>query len=269
MRQCEYFLVEYVPSALQNSRAPIGVILLEETGRLVRYGLTRNWRTLRCLDPSADSAILEALPAHFDALVGESASEPGGGGEDLRRRLLTMAENDSGTVQISLPRGVETADPAQEFDRLFAQHVERRRAVAPPSEPRAGSRRWIQARLRESLERHDLWDRLNKNVSVEEFTAPGDSFRIDLCYRPNGVTKYLHALSLEQDWNQAKVLSYTFWRIRQRVPATLTAVVTDANPTQPAAQSCRQILAESQIALQPLAGLDGFLEGVRADMQHP
>ena len=129
MRQCEYFLVEYVPSALQDSRAPIGVILLDETGRLVRYGLTRDWRTLRCLDPNADSVLLEALPAYFDALVTESPSEPGGRGEDLRRRLLTMAENDSGTVQISLPRGVEATDPAQEFDRLFAQHVDRRRAI--------------------------------------------------------------------------------------------------------------------------------------------
>ena len=267
MRQCEYFLVEYVPSALQKSRLPIGVILLEETGRLVRYGLTRNWRTLRCLDPSADPALLEALPAYFDELVGESAAA-GGGGEGLRRRLLTMAENDSGTVQISLPRGVETVDPAQEFDRLFAEHVERRRAIAVPAGPRAGSRRWIQARLRESLERHDLWDRFQKNVSVEEFTAPGDSFRIDFGYRPNGVTKYLHALSLEQDWNQVKVLSYTFWRIRQHVPATLTAIVTDANPTQPAAQSCCQILAEAQIALQPLAGLEGFLNEVREEMQH-
>jgi hypothetical protein len=268
MRQCEYFLVEYVPSALQNSRAPIGVLLLDETGKLVRQGLTRDWRPLRCLDSSADPALLEALPTYFDELAGEGAAKRGTGGEDLRKRLLAMADNDRGTVQISQPRGVKTDDPAREFDRLFAEHVERRRPGRPgPAGPRAGSRRWIQARLREALERHALWDRFRKSVSVEEFTAAGDSFRIDLSYRPNGVTKYLHALSLERDWNQAKVLSYTFWRIRQRLPAVLTAIVADAEPKQPAAQSCRRILAESEIAIQPLAGLDGFLAGVEKEMQ--
>lgn len=267
MTQCEYFLVEYVPSAVQEWRVPIGVILLEESGRLVRWGFTRNWRTIRCLDPGADRILLETLPAYFEEMVREAAAGSRQAGASLRRRLLTMAENDSGTVQVSFPRGVESADPAQEFERLFTEHVERRPPVSPQKEPRTGGRRWLQARVRDALERHKLWDRFHKNIPVEEFTAPGDAFRIDFAYRPNGVTNYLHALSLEHDWNQAKVLSYTFWRIRQRIPATLTAIVADAEPAQPGAQSCRQILAESQIALQPLAGLDAFLDEVRSAIQ--
>ncbi len=260
----EYFLVQYVPSTCQDLRVPIGVFLLETSGRLVRYGLTTDWRVLRCLDPAADRAFLEMLPGHFAQLVKESSQEPTG--TSLRQRLLGMAENESGAVELSLPRGLETSDPEQEFDRLYAEHVERRRAAPSAAPPRQGSRRWIQERLQESLKRHNLWDRLSRNVSVEAFTAPGDGFRIDFAYRPNGMTHYLHALALDHDWNQAKVLSYTFGRIRQRIPARLTALVGESDPARPAARSCRQILLESGIALQPLPGLDGFLDGVRQEM---
>lgn len=272
MELCEYFLVHYVPSPLADARVAIGLFLFESPARLVRYGLARDWRTVRCLDPGADPALLQTLPGHFEQLVAESTAGEAGrdhsAGEILRGLLLGMGENHSGTLQISAPRGVETDDPEQEFERLFAEHVERRHPAISRLLPREGSRRWVHARLQEALERHQLWDRLQKSVPVEEFTAPGDGFRIDFGYRPNGVAKYLHALSLEHDWNQAKVLSYTFWRIRQRAPATLTAIVADSSPALPSAQSCRRILEESQIALQPLSTLDGFLEGVRQEL-HP
>lgn len=271
LEPCEYFLIQYAPSALDELRVPIGVILLGGSGRLVRCELSKNWRTLRCLDPSADRAFLEALPAHFAELVKEGSSAQTAGDSPLRDRLLWMAENDSGTVQVSQPRGVETADPQAEFERLFREHVERRRPVAPESAatetPRQGSRRWILGRLRESLERHQLWDRLSRNVPVAEFTAPGDGFRIDFSWQPNGTANYLHALALEHDWNQAKVLSYTAWRIRQRIRARVTAVVADTDSPRPAAESCRRLLMDSGIALQPLHQLDGFLEGVRREMR--
>jgi hypothetical protein len=267
MKPYEYFLVQYAPSTCQDLRVPIGVFLLETSGRLVRYGLTANWRALRCLDPAVDRAFLETLPAYFAQIVREGSQETPD--TALRERLLWMAENVSGSLQLSLPRGVETSDPEQEFDRLYAEYVERRRAASSAAQPRPGSRRWIQGRLQESLQRHDLLDRGSRNVSVDEFTAPGDGFRIDFAYRPNGMTHYLHALALDHDWNQAKVLSYTFGRIRQRLPARLTAIVGESDPARPAAQSCRQILLDSGIALQPLPGLDGFLDTVRQEWPAP
>jgi hypothetical protein len=101
---------------------------------------------------------------------------------------------------------------------------------------------------------------------VEEFTAPGDRFQIDFSYRPNGVTKYLHALSLEGDANHAKALSYTFARIRARIPAALTAVVADSGPRLPAAESCRQILLDSGIAIHPLVSLDALMDQMQQEL---
>jgi len=122
-----------------------------------------------------------------------------------------MEQDYAGSLQISPARGVRTFDPEQELERLFEEHVARRRPLHAPPALRVGSRPWVRAELSEALRRHNLWDRFEKDISVEQFTAPGDGFRIDFGYRPNGVPQYLHALSLERDWTQAKLLSYTFW----------------------------------------------------------
>ena len=37
MHQCEYFLVQYVPSPGGELRLPIGLVLLEGNGKLVRF----------------------------------------------------------------------------------------------------------------------------------------------------------------------------------------------------------------------------------------
>lgn len=267
IKNCEYLLVRYAPSMLRETSVVIGLFLFEASDRLVRYRITSDWRQLRCLDPEADLTLLEALSAYFERLAGEVPvpGEVSGKGR-LYPQLLRMQEEYSGSIQISLPRGVETADPEEEFERLFAEYVERPRPAKPALRLREGSRPWVHARLREELERHNLMEAMMRDVPVERFTAPGDAFRIDFAYRPNGVTKYLHALSLERDWNQAKLLSYTFWRIRQHTEARMTAIVSDADPALPAVQGCRRILSEAQIVIQPLSQLNPFLEEIRGEL---
>ena len=267
LKNCQYLLVEYAPSALRETRLPIGLFLFEASGRLVKHAVTRDWRQLRCLHPQADFRLLESLAGYFDQLVAESAvREAASGGTPAAagfyEQLRQMQQDYSGTLQISLPRGVRTASPEQEFERLFQEHVARPRASQEKRPLREGSRPWIHARLRQALQRRSLWDRLSKDVPVEQFTAAGDGFRIDFGYRPNGVTKYLHAISLERDLNQSKLLSYTFWRIRQTTEARMTAIVADGDSALPMVRSCRQILAGGGIAIQPLSGIDSFLDGV-------
>jgi len=58
MKPCEYFLVEYVPFPRAELRLPIGLILLEQGGGLVRHAMTPDWRAVRCLDPRADMTLL-------------------------------------------------------------------------------------------------------------------------------------------------------------------------------------------------------------------
>lgn len=269
-KNCEYLLAYYAPSALRETRIAIGLFLFEESGRLVGHRMTEDWRTVRCLDPQADLAMLGNLSAHFERLAAESiapiaTSGPPLLGEQLYERLRRMEEEFAGALQISPARGVQTNDPELELDRLFEQYIAPRQPVRPRLPLRSGSRSWVRAQLTDAIRRHGLWDRFERDVSVEQFTAPGDGFRIDFRYRPNGVMQYLHALSLERDWTQAKLLGYTYWRIREKTEARLTAIVTDADPALPAAESCRRILTEAHIALEPLSHLDMFLESVRQE----
>ena len=93
LKNCEYFLVEYAPTALRDTRVSIGLFLFEASGRLVRHALTRDWRQLRCLDPQADVQLLESLPGYFDQLVGESAVHHPPEGPKLR---IAPGPNDTG-----------------------------------------------------------------------------------------------------------------------------------------------------------------------------
>jgi hypothetical protein len=263
MKKCEYLLAQYAPGPASDLRLAIGLFLFEG-GRLVRMRMAQNWRRVRCLDPRADVEFLAAIPEYFEALAAEHAAALP---ESFRDALLRASQRELGSIRISGPRGVETDDPANEFERLFQEHVEpasaRRRSLST-SASRPGSRRWIHGQLLDGLRRHDLLDRVQRNVPVGEFTAPGDAFRIDFSYRPNGITSYLHAISLSHDWNQAKVLSYTFARIRQRQPAALIAVVADEH--EPEAGNCGRILLAGGAVLQPVSGLDAFLKRMRAEL---
>ena len=267
---CEYFLAYYVPSALRETRVAIGLVLFEETGRLVGHRFTQDWRAVRCLDPQADVSLLSLVAAQFEDLADEAVdASPDSGSnlfpESFSGKLRRMEQDFAGSLQLSPPRGVLTHNPEQELERLFAEYIAPRRAVRLPPVLRSGTRPWVRAQLAEAVRRHGLWERFERDVSVEQFTAPGDGFRIDFSFRPNGVVQYLHALSLERDWTQAKLLGYTYWRIREKTNARLTAVVADADPALPAVESCRRILTEAQIAVEPLSRVDAFLEGVSSE----
>ena len=269
-KNCEYVLTYYAPSALRETRIAIGLFLFEESGRLVGHRMTEDWRPVRCLDPQADLTMLGSLSAHFERLAAESIEPLTDAGippseQPLYERLRRMEEEFAGALQISPARGVQTNDPELELDRLFEQYIAPRQPLRSRLPLRAGSRSWVRAQLTDAIRRHGLWNRFERDVSVEQFTAPGDGFRLDFRFQPNGVPQYLHALSLERDWTQAKLLGYTCWRIREKTEARLTAVVADADPALPAVESCRRILTEAQIAVEPLSRLDPFLEAVRQE----
>ena len=67
-RACEFHLLRYVPDAVRNEYVHIGVILREQGGgegaaipEPARVQFTRDWRRVRCLDPEADTALLEGM----------------------------------------------------------------------------------------------------------------------------------------------------------------------------------------------------------------
>lgn len=196
-RGCEFCLLRYVPDAVRNEYVHIGVILRDQESRTVEVRFTRDWRRVRCLDPDADTALLEGLESELRRRL------QGEGSADLLRLLeeslslsVQMTEAKAYLAE-SLPAGVE------ELMRLYVE--------APPRErlPRLSGRAAIQARMRAEFEHAGVWDLMRKRIAASEYTRPGDPLRIDAGYRPNGIVRMFHAVSLEAGVEMAKVLAFS------------------------------------------------------------
>jgi len=232
-RACEFQLLRYVPDAVRNEYVHIGVILREhgsQDGAEVRF--TRDWRRVRCLDPDADTALLEGMESE---LKRRFQAEPDGG----LMRLLTEALSLS--VQMTEPKAYLAESIPAGVEELMRLYVE-----PPPREkvPRLSGRAAIQARMRTEFERAGVWELMRKRIAASEYTRPGDPMRIDVGYRPNGQIKMFHAVSLEPGVEMAKVLAFSASSLRagvervEKAELELTAVIepwarlgaTDAEP---------------------------------------
>src|ERR1039458_8337016 len=87
-RECEFQLLRYVPDAVRNEYVHIGVILREaatedQPGR-TRIRLTRGWRLVRCLDPDADTGLLEGMESELRRRLGDPPLDQGAPGRLMR-----------------------------------------------------------------------------------------------------------------------------------------------------------------------------------------
>ena len=83
--------------------------------------------------------------------------------------------------------------------------------VDPPARERTqrlSGRAAIQARMRSEFERAGVWELMRKRIAASEYTRPGDPLRIDAGYRPNGIIRMFHAVTLEPGVEMAKVLAF-------------------------------------------------------------
>ena len=222
-RPCEFQLLRYVPDALRNEYVHIGVILREQGGgEPVQVRFTRDWRRVRCLDPDTDTVLLENMETDLRRLF---QHDPDG---KLKRILdeslslnVQMTEPKAYLAE-SIPAGVE------ELMRLYVDPPARERAQ------RISGRAGIQARMRTEFERAGVWDLLRKRIAASDYTRPGDPLRIDVGYRPNGVIRMFHAVSLEPGVEMAKVLAFSAARLTagvervEKATLELTAIIEPA-----------------------------------------
>ena len=196
-RGCEFYLIRYVPDAVRNEYVHIGVILRDRESRTVEVRFTRDWRRVRCLDSDADTTLLEGMESDLRSRLQAERST------DLMRLLeeslslsVQMTEAKAYLAE-SLPAGVE------ELMRLYVDPPVRERL------PRLSGRAAIQARMRAEFEHAGVWDLMRKRIAASEYTRPGDPLRIDAGYRPNGIVRMFHAVSLEPGVEMAKVLAFS------------------------------------------------------------
>ena len=221
-RECEFQLLRYVPDSVRNEYVHIGVLLREQGSGHTEVRFTRDWRRVRCLDPDADTALLEGME---NELRSRLESEAGG---KLKRIL---EESLSLNVQMSEPKGyLAESLPAgmEELMRLYVELLPKERAS------RLSGRAAIHARMRSEFEHAGVWDLLRKRIAASEYTRPGDPLQIDVGYRPNGVIRMFHAVSLDPGLETAKVLAFSAAGLRagvervEKAQLELTAVIEPA-----------------------------------------
>lgn len=226
-KQCEFQLIRYVPDPVKNEFVNIGVVLREAGGEgsaAVRF--TRDWRRVRSIDSDADTAMLEALESEISLRLAERRQAKTEGSE---KPLLDILDDSlSNSLQIterkaflaeSFPAGLE------QLLNLYVETARRERAS------RHGGRAAIQASMQSHFERAGVWKLMRKRIAAANYTRPGDPLRIDCAYRPNGVVRMFHAVSLDTDLEAAKVLAFGSRSIREGVARVekasleLTAIV--------------------------------------------
>ena len=236
-RQCEFFLLRYVPDAVKDEFVNLGVVLYE-AGQAGQAGFadvrfTRDWRRVRCLDPDVDVEMLEALEREIRERLAE-------GGEGRRWLLGKMEDAFSNAIRLTPAKAVLAESPQAEMEKLAQLYLERTRR----GERHSSGRQQVFGRMRDEFERHGVWQFMRKAIAAAEYTHRGDPLKIDCGYAPqtnggeggwraDGRIKLFHALSLEAEVNAAKVLAFSFPQLRaglqrvERAQAELTAIVED------------------------------------------
>lgn len=208
-RQCEFFLLKYVPDPVRDEFVHVGVIVRERDGDGLRTAVkfTADWRRVRCLDPDADTAMLEGLEAE---LRRRFEAEPEG-------NLFHVLE-DSFSNSVQMTRGkaylAESMDAGvAELMRIYVDPLKRERAA------RLTGRAAVQAAMRGEFERVGVWELMRKRIAAAQYTRPGDPLRIDAGYRADGpdsgLVRMFQAVSLDavglsgQGLEAAKALAFS------------------------------------------------------------
>jgi hypothetical protein len=273
-RACEFQLLRYVPEAVRNEYVHIGVILREQGEAHAEVRFTRDWRRVRCLDPDADTALLEGMESELRRRL---EAEPGG------RLMRLLEESLSLNVQMTEPKAYLAESLPAGMEELMRLYVE-----PPPRErvPRLSGRAAIQSRMRAEFERAGVWDLMRKRIAASEYTRPGDPLRIDAGYRPNGVVRMFHAVSLDpgiaSGAEMAKVLAFSAAGLRagvervEKADLELTALVepaarlgaTDAEPER--LEMYRfgvETMEEHQIRVLTTSDLERVAETARRELR--
>jgi Protein of unknown function (DUF3037) len=272
-RECQFQLLRYVPETVRNEYVHIGVILREEGGGRAEVRFTRDWRRVRCLDPDADTALLEGMESELRRRL---EAEPEG------RLMRLLEESLSLSVQLTEPKAYLAESLPAGMEELMRLYVE-----PPPRErlPRLSGRAAIQARMRAEFERAGVWDLMRKRIVAAEYTRPGDPLRIDAGYRPNGMVRMFQAVSLEPGAagaEMAKVLAFSAAGLRagvervEKAELELTALVepaakldaTDAEPERLAAYRFGvETMEEHRIRVLTTSDLGRVAETARRELR--
>jgi len=220
-KQCEFQLIRYVPDPVKNEFVNIGVLLRASAEEQSVLRFTRDWARVLCLDPDADTQMLEALEIEIGQRL---RSQPA----DHPQSIMTLLEGSlSNGVQITETKAylVESfLAGLEDLMRLYVDSPRRER------KQRRGGRAAIVAAMRTHFEAAGVWALMRKPIAAANYTKAGDPLRIDCGYR-NSKMKMFQAVSLQSGVDEAKLLAFAAPGLRagveqkDKTELELTAIV--------------------------------------------
>jgi hypothetical protein len=219
---CECFLVRYVPDPVKNEFVNIGVLLREAARpESAELRLTRDWSRVRCLDPGADTEMLEALET-------EMRQRLAGRDPDLKPLMTVIEDSFSHLLQLTEPKACLVESLAAGMEEMMRLYVEPRKLKGRAA---LSGRAALLRGMRTRFEQARVWELMRRRIAASAYTSPGDPLKIDCGYRPNGLIRMFHAVSLDADAELAKVLAFSAPALRAGVARVenaeleLTAIV--------------------------------------------
>jgi len=263
LRECEFQLIRYVPDEVKGEFVNVGVLLRERaTPARSELRFTRDWARVRCIDPGADVAMLEALES--DLRVQMSA------GPEFMKLL---DESLSNIVQMTMPKACLADTFQTQMERLMRLYVE---AQKQPGPAKRSGRAAILGEMRRAFEREGVWELMRKRISAAQYTQPGDPLKIDCGYRPNGTIRLFQAVSLENDVEAAKGLAFSAPYLRQgmqrveKASLELTAIVEPLRAlAEDAVEEYRfgvETMEREQVRVLTVADLGRVAKAARAEL---
>jgi hypothetical protein len=199
-KQCEFQLIRYVPDPVKNEFVNIGVLLRAFDGEQSMVRFTRDWVRVRCLDPDADTQMLEALEIEVGhRLLGQPADHP-------KPIMTLLGESLSNGIQITESKAYLAESFVAGLEDLMRLYIDTPRRERSQ---RRGGRSALHAAMRKRFEEAGVWTLMRKHIDASTYTRPGDPLRIDCGYRPNGLVRMFQAISLEADADDAKLLAFS------------------------------------------------------------
>lgn len=225
--KCAFQLFRYAPDPLRGEFVNIGILLrnADSSGpSRIEVRFTHDWKRVRCLDSTVDTTQLEAMESELRRELARNPTSELMRILDESLSLNIQITDQKGYLAESLPAGMD------ELMRIYIDAPKRERT------DRLSGRAAIQAKMRAQFERAGVWDLMRKRIAASQYTRPGDPLRIDAGYRPNGMVRMFHAVSLEPGVEMAKVLAFSVAGLRAGVERLEQAALELTAVIEPAAQ---------------------------------
>jgi hypothetical protein len=274
---CEMFLVRYVPDVERGEFVNIGVVLIEANGSgessFADARFTHDWKKVGCFTELERGDVEMLEEAIRGNLKSAAASVWIHERQVSERELLFRGfdEHWSGALQVAPVKGVRTAlSPLAELDLL------EQRYLMPLGRVRkeVGGRQAILREMQRQFEKQGVWKLMLKKIPVAKYGAPGDPMKIDCGYRPNGVVKMFHAVSMNTEPELAKSLAFSFPKLRagfmeqEKADAELTAVVENELLGDSAiTEFAMTVLLSNDIQVRKLSEMPRVAEQARVELQ--